>query len=89
MPRATRSDIGTLLQETRAIEMLMNEADVPPHRLQEYWALSADLMVLVTDIEEQQASNPNSGYDDPIMFTLKHRLREVISRLAELQEDEQ
>ncbi len=83
-----RSDIAALLQEARAIEMLANEADVPPQRLQEYWDLATDLMVLVTDIEEQQQVNPNTGYDDPLMFTLKQRLRKIISRLAELQQPE-
>jgi hypothetical protein len=84
MPRRVRSDIETLLQEARAMEMLANEADVPIESMHEYWSLSADLITLVTDIEEYQGEHPFAEYDDPNVFTLKHRLRNVASRLGEM-----
>ncbi|GAC1471356.1 MAG: hypothetical protein PVSMB7_23040 [Chloroflexota bacterium] len=64
------------------MELLANEADVPIDRMQDYWTLSADLITLVTDIEAYQIEHPDAGYDDPVMFTLKHRLRNVASRLG-------
>ncbi len=84
MPRATRSDIELLLQETRAIELLASETDVPADRLEAYWNLSADLIALSTDIEEFRTEHPTASYQDPTMFTLKYRLRAITSRLAEL-----
>jgi len=84
VPRPVRSDIAALLQEIRAIELLASEADVSPERLQAYWDLSADLIALVTDVEEYERANPMAGYDDPAMFTFKHRLRGITSRLADV-----
>lgn len=81
MPRP-RSDIAVLLQEARAMELLANEADVPFERMQDYWTLSADLITLVGDIEAYQIEQPNATYEDPTMFTLKHRLRDIASRLG-------
>jgi hypothetical protein len=84
MPRRARSDIATLLQEARAMELLANEADVPIERMHEYWSLSADLITLVIDIEEYGVEHPFADYDDPSVFTLKHRLRNIASRLGEM-----
>jgi hypothetical protein len=84
MPRAARSDIDTLRQEAQAIELLASEADIAADKLEEYWNLSADLIALVTDIEEYRSEQPHAGYDDPVMFTFKQRLRAIVSRLAEM-----
>lgn len=85
VPRPIKSDISALADDAKAIELLVSEADVPTSRLQEYWSLSADLISLVTDIEEYRARHPRAGYDDPALFTLKHRLRSITSRLADLE----
>lgn len=82
--KSVRSDVAALVQEARAIELVTSEADVPVERIQAYWALSADLIALVTDIEEFQQEQPNATYEDPTMFALKHRLRGITSRLSEL-----
>ena len=84
MPRSARPDVQLLLQEVRALEMLAEEAEVPATRLQDYWSLSADLITLVTDIEQFGGANPDAEYDDPAMLALRRRVREVASRLAEL-----
>lgn len=84
VPRAPRSDVANLLTEVRALEMLANEADVGPNRLQDYWALASDLLILVSDIEEYQALHPTAGYEEPEMLSLRRRMREVAARLAEL-----
>lgn len=84
MPRSHRSDIDALVQEARAVEMLANEAEVEPTKLQEYWAIAADLITLTADIEALQAATPSAGYDDPQLLDLRRRLRQITSRLAEV-----
>jgi hypothetical protein len=73
-----------LLQEARALEMLADEAEVEPSRLQEYWSMAADLITLVNDIEEFEAAHPEAGYDEPDMLALRRRVRGIASRLAQL-----
>jgi hypothetical protein len=87
LSRTTRSDIHALLQEARAIELLTTEADIAAAGLQDYWDLSADLIALVTDIEDYERQHPDASYQDPSLFALKHRLREITSRLAEMTEE--
>jgi hypothetical protein len=84
LPKSVRSDIDSLAQEARALELLADEAEVPPERLQQYWDVSADLIGLVTDIEELRAQTPSAGYEDPEMLALRRRVREIASSLAEL-----
>lgn len=87
MSRPTRTDIGTLLQEARAMEMLANEVDVSLERMQDYWSLAADLITLVADIEMLQAEDPAISYEDPRMFALKYRLRDISSRVGSLEDE--
>lgn len=87
MPRATKSDISLLLQEAHAIELVASEADVPLERIEEYWTLSTELIALVTEIEQFQVERPDATYEDPTMFTFKHRLRAITSTLADLAAD--
>lgn len=84
VPRQTRSEIGSLLQEIRALEMLANETEVEPAKLQEYWDVAADLITLTSDVEELEASDPTASYDDPRLLAFRRRMREVASRLGEL-----
>jgi hypothetical protein len=84
VPRPVRHEIDTLLSEARAIELLADDADIPPEKLQDYWNLSAELMNLVVDIEEQKAEWPAAPADDPSLVELRHRLRSVAARLAEM-----
>lgn len=85
MPRS-RSDIDLLMQEARAIELLANEAEVAPHNLQAYWDISAELLNLVTDIEQLQDERSNVTYEDPELLMLKRRLRDIAARLATISE---
>jgi hypothetical protein len=84
VPRPARSEAQVLLQEARAIEMLADETEVSPDRLQDYWALAADLITLVTDIEQHAEEHPNADFEDPEILALRRRLREIASRLAEI-----
>jgi hypothetical protein len=85
--KTARSDIDSLAQEAQALELLADEADVPPEHLQQYWDISADLIGLVTDIEELRAQRPNAGYEEPEMLALRRRIRQIAFRLGELSLD--
>jgi hypothetical protein len=85
IPRPVKSDISVLLQEARAMELLADEVDVPFDHIQAYWALSTDLIALVADIEQLQAELPALTYEDPRLFALRHRLRDIASRLGALE----
>lgn len=87
MSRPTRTDLGSLLQEARAMELLADEIEVPPECVQEYWSTAADLISLVADIEQLQALEPGITYEDARMFSLRHRLRDISARLGELDAD--
>lgn len=66
------------------MEMLANEADVEPTKLQAYWAIAADLITLTSDIEAFRAISPAAGYDDPELLNLRRKLRQITSRLADV-----
>ncbi|HZS94613.1 MAG TPA: hypothetical protein VFA78_07440 [Chloroflexota bacterium] len=82
--RGARSEVGILLQEARALELLADESDVPPDALPTYWDIAADLITLVADIEAFSAASPSAGYDQPELLQLRRRLREVSARLVAL-----
>lgn len=84
MRRSARSEVQIILQEARALELLADEAEVPATRLQDYWSLAADLITLVADIEELDASRPDVDYDDPELLALRRRVRDIGSRLSAL-----
>jgi hypothetical protein len=84
VPRSARSDVAALMQEARAVELVVNDAEIDPARLQDYWSLSADLITLVLDIETFQQQSPDAGYDDPELLALRRRLRDITSRLADI-----
>ena len=84
MPRPPRSETTALLEEARAIELLASQAEVPADRLQEYWSVSAELLTIVLDVEELQASNGGDSEGDPVVQDLRRRLRAVAARLTEL-----
>jgi hypothetical protein len=88
VPRSTRSELDLLRQEARAIELLANEADIPFENTQLYWDLSADLINLVSEIEQLQVERPSLVADDPLIVDLRRRLRLITSRLAEISDSE-
>jgi hypothetical protein len=66
------------------MEVLADEADVSPERMQDYWTIAADLLGLVTDVEEYRAGHPRAGYEEAEMVALRRRLRDIGARLSEL-----
>lgn len=66
------------------MEMLANEIEVAPDRLQDYWDAAADLITLVTDIDEFAATSPSATADDPQVLLLKRRVRDIAARLEEM-----
>ncbi len=84
MPRATRSEVRLLKQEAQGLEIVASDASIDPNRLQDYWALSLDLVALVMDIDAFAASSPEAQEGDPEAIALRHRLRDVSNRLADM-----
>jgi hypothetical protein len=76
-----------LKEEAQGVELLASEAEIEFARLEDYWALSMELVSLVLDIDAYAASNPHADRDDPEVITLRHRLRDISSRLAEMTVD--
>ena len=84
MPRSARSEAYFLQQEVRAIELLASETEVPASEMDEYWALSIDLVKLATDVEQYVADAPRADENDPALLALRHRLRAITARLGAL-----
>lgn len=70
------------------MELLANEIEVPPERLQEYWNVSAELINLVSDIELFGEENPHAEPDDVRVKQLRRRVRIIASHLTSLPEDD-
>ena len=85
--RAARNEVRLLKQEAQGLEIVATEAEVEPHRLQEYWALSMDLVALVMDIDGFAERSPNADEGDPQVIALRHRLRDIAGRLADVTAD--
>lgn len=84
MPRSARSEAYFLQQEVRAIELLASETEVPASEMDEYWALSIDLVKLATDVEQYVADAPGADENDPELLALRHRIRAITARLGAL-----
>ena len=84
MPRTSRTESATLLAEARAIEIYADDISVPPERLPEYWEVSTDLIMLMADIEEMNGRIEQPDENDPELLALRHRLRAIASRLADI-----
>lgn len=87
MAPAARSEVRLLKQEAEGLELLATEAEVEPHQLQAYWDLSLDLVALVLDIDAFAVASPHAAESDPQVIALRHRLRDIASRLAEITVD--
>jgi hypothetical protein len=84
MSPAARSEVRLLKQEAQGLELVATEAEVEPHQLQAYWALSMDLVALVMDIDAFALRSPQADEGDPEVIALRHRLRDIAGRLAEV-----
>lgn len=84
MGRSARTDVQLLAQELRAIEMLAEQTEVEPDRMQDYWAASAALITLAADIEDLSTRNPGATFDDPEVLDLRRRLRRIAADLTEM-----
>jgi hypothetical protein len=84
MSPVTRSEVRLLKQEAQGLELVATEAEVEPNRLQDYWALSMDLVALVMDIDAFADRSPGALEGDPEVIALRHRLRDIASRLADI-----
>ena len=66
------------------MELFANEIEVPVEQTERYWAASADLINVVTDIEAFASHHPDAPADDAELLQLRRRLRAVGARLTEL-----
>jgi hypothetical protein len=87
LPRPLSTDLKLLKNEARAIELLAEEAEVPPSRLETYWTVSTRLINLVTEIDELEQSSPGAGFDDPYVIDLRRRLRAIAGELTSLTDE--
>jgi hypothetical protein len=85
--RSTRTDLSTLLEEARSLEVLAEATDVTPERLQDYWATAAELITSVIEIESLSEAEPFLTDVDARVVDLRHRLRLIAARLIELSPD--
>jgi hypothetical protein len=84
MSPAARSEVRLLKQEAQGLELVATEAEVDSNRLQDYWALSMDLVALVMDIDAFADRSPRAPEGDPEVIALRHRLRDIAARLADI-----
>jgi hypothetical protein len=84
MPRTVRSEVKLLKQEAQGLELVASDAAIEPNRLQEYWALSLDLVALVMDIDAFAVASPEAQESDTEVIALRHRLRDIATRLADV-----
>lgn len=84
MSRAARSEVRALQQEAQGLELVASDAEIEQNRLQDYWALSMDLVALVLDIDAFALSSPDAGESDPEVIALRHRLRDIATRLVDM-----
>jgi hypothetical protein len=52
--------------------------------MDEYWAMSIELVKLATDVEQYVADVPRADENDPELLALRHRLRAITARLGAL-----
>ena len=84
MSPAARSEVRLLKQEAQGLELVASDADVEPQRLQDYWALSLDLVAVVMDIDSFAERSPHADEGNPEVIALRHRLRDIAARLADV-----
>jgi hypothetical protein len=87
VPRRGVTEIRTLRNEARAIELLAENTEVDPRGIEDYWATSAELINVVTEIDELDADSQDVAPDDTRIFELRSRLRTIAARLLELAAD--
>ena len=81
------SDWLELREQMHAAELLLEDVQFAPADLATYWAMSADLLALLQEIDEylerRRASGP--GDDDRAIYVrMRHRLRAVLARAEEI-----
>lgn len=84
MSPTARSAVRLLRQEAQGLELVASEAAIEPHQLQDYWAVSMDLVVLVMDIDAFALNSPQADESNVEVIALRHRLRDIAARLADV-----
>ena len=83
----TLSDWLELREQMHAAELLLEDVQFAPADLATYWAMSADLLALLQEIDEylerRRASGP--GDDDQASYVhIRHRLTALLAKAEEI-----
>ena len=84
---ATLSDWLDLREQMHAAELLLEDVQFVPSDLATYWALSADLLALLQEIDEylerRRSSGPGND-DQAIYLQMRRRLVALLARAEEI-----
>ena len=84
---ATLSDWLDLREQMHAAELLLEDVQFAPADLATYWALSADLLALLQEIDEylerRRSSGPGND-DQAIYLQMRRRLVALLARAEEI-----
>ena len=81
----TLGDWLALRDDMRAAELLLEDVQIDPADLAAYWAMSAELLSLLQDVEEYLEQRGAASSDDDAALYLSKR-RRLVALLAKAQE---
>ncbi|HZT96240.1 MAG TPA: hypothetical protein VFB34_05325 [Chloroflexota bacterium] len=73
-----------LLEEARAIEVLLSDLEPAPEEMERYWDLSARMITLMIEIETFAATSRATSPDNPDYLRLRRSLRGIEGEATEL-----
>ena len=83
----TLNDWLELREQMHAAELLLEDVEFAPADLATYWAMSADLLALLQEIDEYLERRRSRGPDDDdqdIYFQMRRRLVALLARSEEI-----
>jgi hypothetical protein len=84
---ATLSDWLELREQMRAAELLLEDLQFAPADLATYWAMSAELLALLQEVDEHLERRRSSGPgedDQAIYVQMRRRLVALLARAEEI-----
>ena len=83
----TLSDWLELREQMHAAELLLEDVQFAPANLATYWAMSADLLALLQEVDEylERRRSGGPGDDDQAIYVhLRHRLTALLAKAEEI-----
>ena len=84
---ATLSDWLELREQMHAAELLLEDLQFAPAELATYWALSAELLALLQEVDEylERRRSSGPGEDDRVVYLqMRRRLVALLARTEEI-----